>query len=61
MSYLSKIVNVALLIMFLTPIIMAIFTFFGVPFATYANYVLWMIALGIFYVIIPFTKVDIFK
>ena len=37
----------------MVPIIVAIFNFFGVPFETYANYVFWTVALGIFYVIMP--------
>jgi len=61
MSMLRKIGFVSLMVAFIIPIIMAIFTFFGVPFETYANYIMWAIALGIFICIIPVGKLDTFR
>ena len=61
MSMLRKIGFVSLIVAFIIPIIMAIFTFFGVPFETYANYIMWAIALGIFSCIIPVGKLDTFR
>ena len=60
MSYLSRIVYVLIIMSFSVPIIVAIFNFFGVPFETYANYIFWMLALGIFYTIMPESRVSIF-
>jgi len=53
MAYLTKVINTVVTLALLTPVIMAIFSFFGIPFETYANYIMWMVALGLFYVIIP--------
>lgn len=61
MTMLRKIAFVTLSVAFLTPIIIAIFTFFGVPLETYANYILWMIALAIFSCIIQVDKLDTFR
>lgn len=61
MSMIQKIAGITLMLAFVTPIVMAIFTFFGVPFETYANYIMWAIALGIFSCIIPVGKLDTFR
>ena len=61
MTTLRKIALTILTVTFLTPIIMAMFSFFGLPFETYANYILWMVALGFFVCIIPVGQLDTFR
>ena len=61
MTYLDRIKFAFLYIFIFTPIIIGIFTFFGVPPETYLNYVFWMVALGIFFTIIPNSGRNIFK
>lgn len=60
MSQFSRLIWVAVYIFIFTPIIITIFSFFGVPIETYLNYILWMIALGIFFTIIPMGRKNLF-
>lgn len=43
-------------IMVLTYILSVLFNFLGVDFSTYGNYLLWLIALIIFFMVLPATK-----
>lgn len=60
MSYLSRLTTVAVFISLMIPIIVAVFKFFGVPFETYANYIFWAVALGIFYTLMPEGRPSVF-
>lgn len=43
-------------IMVLTYILSVLFNFLGIDFSTYGNYLLWLIALIIFFMVLPATK-----
>jgi hypothetical protein len=43
-------------IIVLTYILSVLFNFLGIDFATYGNYLLWLIALIIFFVVLPRNK-----
>jgi hypothetical protein len=55
MSILS-ILYLLISIMVLTYILSVLFNFLGIDFATYSNYLLWVIALIIFFMVLPTSK-----
>jgi hypothetical protein len=44
----------------LNMLISLIFNFLGIEFASYGNYLLWIMALGIFYIVLPSGKESLF-
>jgi len=50
------ILYVLISIMVLTYILSVLFNFLGIDFATYSNYLLWVIALIIFFIVLPKSK-----
>jgi hypothetical protein len=44
----------------LNMLISLIFNFLGIEFASYGNYLLWLMALGIFYIVLPSGKESLF-
>jgi hypothetical protein len=61
MTYLSNLLYTIVFIVILTPVAMVIFKFFGLTFIDYGNYLLWFIALALFYVVLPSGESNIFK
>ena len=55
MSLLS-ILYILIGIMVLTYILSVLFNFLGIDFSTYGNYLLWLIALIIFFMVLPASK-----
>ncbi len=45
----------------LTISLVSIFTFLGVPMETYANWIFWMDALVVFYVVLPAKQSSVFN
>ena len=45
----------------LTVALVSIFTFLGVPLENYANWIFWMDALVVFYVVLPSKQITIFN
>ena len=45
----------------LTIALVSIFTFLGVPLETYANWIFWMDALVVFYVVLPAKQSSVFN
>lgn len=41
--------------------LVSIFTFLGVPLETYANWIFWMDALVVFYVVLPAKQLSVFN
>jgi hypothetical protein len=56
----TKIIYILLGIIILTMLISLVFNFLGIEFATYGNYLLWLIALVIFYIVLPSNDNSIF-
>ena len=56
-----KILLILLGIILMTSVIGILFNFFGVEFSSYGNYLLWFIALALFYMVLPSGETNIFK
>jgi len=56
MNRLAKIVCFILLMMFLPGVFKAIFTFFGIDFAIYSPYIMWIYFLMFLFAILPAKK-----
>ncbi len=56
-----KILYMLVGIIILTSVTSILFNFFGIEFASYGNYLLWFIALAIFYIVLPSGENNIFK
>lgn len=61
MSGITKIIYTLVTVLLLSFIITSMFSFFGIGFDIYGNYLLWFIALAVFYSILPTETGTIFK
>lgn len=61
MSGITKIIYTLITIILLSIIITVMFSFFGIGFDVYGNYLLWFIALGVFYSLLPSETGNVFK
>jgi TM2 domain-containing membrane protein YozV len=61
MSGITKIIYTLVTVLLLSFIITSMFSFFGIGFDIYGNYLLWFIALAVFYSILPAETGTIFK
>jgi hypothetical protein len=61
MEMLKKLVYTLLLTLLLSFIITTAFTFFGIGVEAYGNYLLWMIALALFFSILPGKVASVFN
>lgn len=61
MSGITKIIYTLVTLLLLSIIITTMFSFFGIGFDVYGNYLLWFIALGVFYSILPSETGTVFK
>lgn len=61
MSSSMNILYILLGIILMTFTISIIFNFFGIEFESYGNYLLWFIALAVFYMILPSGEKNIFN
>jgi len=56
----TKILYILVGIIILTMLLSLVFNFLGIEFASYGNYLLWLIALVIFYIVLPSNESSIF-
>ncbi len=56
----TYILYIILGVIVMTTAISVIFNFLGVEFSSYGNYLLWFIALAIFYIVLPSNNDNIF-
>jgi hypothetical protein len=61
MLSLNKLLYIIFGIIITVTVFSVVLNFLGVDFATYGNYLLWFIALGIFYLVLPSNDDNIFK
>jgi hypothetical protein len=57
---LTSIVYMTIFIVLIVNIAALLFNFFGINFSSYSNYLLWIIALIIFFMLLPKNKGNIF-
>lgn len=55
-----NILYIVLGLIILNMLISLIFNFLGIEFSSYGNYLLWIMALAIFYVVLPSGKESVF-
>jgi len=55
-----NIIYILLGVIFMNMFVSLVFNFLGIQFATYGNYLLWVIALVVFYVVLPSGKDSFF-
>lgn len=60
MMKLSTILYILFGLIIMTMLISLIFNFLGIEFESYGNYLLWVIALGIFYIVLPSGEKSLF-
>ena len=54
------IIYILLGVIIMNMLISLIFNFLGIEFATYGNYLLWVVALAIFYAVLPSSRDNLF-
>ena len=61
MSGITKIIYTLVTVLLLSFIITSMFSFFGIGFDIYGNYLLWFIALALFNALLPYKKKNVFE
>jgi hypothetical protein len=60
MSKALQVIYILIGVSIFTTIVTVIFHFIGVEFKTYGNYLLWIIALALFYILLPSNEDSVF-